>query len=61
MMEFMKSKPIFNPPHVWDIMKEVNNMFSPNGLSPKNPIDTNEYKNEGIDIGGPFIDPPTFD
>jgi hypothetical protein len=42
-------------------MKEVNNMFSPNGLSPKNPIDTNEYKNEGIDLGGPSIDPPTFD
>ncbi len=60
-MEFMKSKPIFNPPHVWDIMKEVNNMFSPNRLSPKNPIDINEYKNEGSDLGGPFIDPPTFD
>jgi len=42
-------------------MKEINNMFSPNGLSPTNPIGINEYKNESTDPSGPFIDPPTFD
>jgi hypothetical protein len=57
MMKFIWSRPIFILPHVWDIMKEVNNMFSPNMLSSKNPIDINEYKNEGTNLGGPFTNP----
>jgi len=59
-MEFMGSMPIFYPFHVRNIMKKTNNMFSPKRLSLENPIDVNEYKNEGIHLGGPFVNPPTF-
>ncbi len=60
MMEFMGSVPIFYLFHVQDIMKETNNMFSPKRWSLENPINVNEYKNEGTHLGGPFVDPPTF-
>jgi hypothetical protein len=59
-MEFMGSRPIFNPPHVRDIMKEANTTFNPNCSNPKNPIYVSEYKNESIDLGVPFIDPQGF-
>jgi len=35
MMEFMGSRPTFNPPHVKDITKEANATFNPNGSNPK--------------------------
>jgi hypothetical protein len=34
----MGTMPIFNLPHVWDIMKEINNVFNPNELSPEIPL-----------------------
>ncbi len=56
MMEFMGSMPIFYPFHVQDIMKKTN-MFSPKGLSLENPTNVNEYKNEGTQLSGPFVNP----
>jgi len=50
-MEFIGSKPIFNPLHIKDIMKEANTIFNPNYLNLKNPIDFSEYRNEAIDLG----------
>lgn len=59
-MEFIGSKLIFNPLHVKDIMKEANTIFNPNCLNFKNPIDFSEYRNEGIDLGSPFVDCQRF-
>jgi hypothetical protein len=42
-------------------MKEANTIFHPNFLNLKNPIDFSEYRNEGIDLGSPFIDCQGFD
>ncbi len=36
-------------------------MFNPTGLSLENPIDVNDYKNEGTHLVGPFVNPPTFE
>jgi len=59
-MEFMGNKPILNPIRVRDIMKQTNTTFNPNGSNPKNIIYVNEYRNESIDLGVPFIDPQGF-
>jgi hypothetical protein len=60
-MKFMGSRPIFIPLHVWDIMKEVNNMFSPNMLNPKNPLTSMNTRMKVLIFVDLFIDPSTFD
>jgi hypothetical protein len=33
LLEFIGSNPILNPPHVRDVMKEIDIIFNPNGLN----------------------------
>jgi hypothetical protein len=60
MMEFMGSRPIFNPHHVKDIVKKTNTAFNPNGSNVKNPIYVSELRNENIDLGVLSMNPQGF-
>ncbi len=34
--------PIFNPPHMWDLMDDAHRNYEPYGLTPNNAINQNE-------------------
>lgn len=44
----MGIKPIYNLPHVQDLMGDVDVILNSNGLNVGNPIDVNVYKKENI-------------
>jgi hypothetical protein len=51
----MGSKPIFTPPHVWDLMNDRDTIFNPNNLNPKKPTNNNGLRKEYIDLIGENI------
>jgi hypothetical protein len=46
----MGSRPIFTPPHVWDLMNDRDTIFNPSSLNPKKLIDNNGLRREDIDL-----------
>lgn len=60
LLEFLGSKPTFNPPHIQDIRGEKNGLFNSSGLIVKDLIEINKYMNEDINLET-YVDPLAYD
>jgi hypothetical protein len=50
----MGIRPIYNPPHVQDLVGDVDVILNSSGLNVENPIDVNVYKKENINLEIPI-------
>lgn len=54
LLKFMGIRPIYNPPHVQDLMGDEDVISNSSGLNVENPIDVNVYKKENINLEIPI-------